>query len=74
MKPSEIRNKDAKELLKMVDEKKEELFKLKLQLATGQLAKTATIGFARKDIARINTILTEKAQKEKDGKSTAKKN
>lgn len=71
MKPSEIRAKEKKELIKMIDEKKEELFGLNLQLTTGQLAKTADVSKVKKDIARINTILKEK---EKDGKPTAKKN
>lgn len=60
MKPSEIRGKAEKELSKMLDEKREALFSLRLQRATRQLAKTATLGQAKKDIARIETILREK--------------
>lgn len=71
MKPSEIRSKVEKELLKLVEEKKENLFGLRLQLAMGQLAKTASIGQLKKDIARIYTILKQKEGK--DGRGTEKK-
>lgn len=62
MKPSELRTKGEKELLKMIDEKKGELFDLRLQLARGQLAKTAGIRDAKKDIARVYTVLRTKAE------------
>lgn len=65
MKPSEIRTKEEKELLKMIDEKRGELFILKTELALGQLAKTANITKSRRDIARLRTILQEKARKVK---------
>lgn len=40
-----------------------QLFKLRMQKATGQLANTSLIRFARKDMARIRTFQTQKAQK-----------
>lgn len=60
MKLSEIRGKGEKELAKMIDEKKVELFGLRLQFSRGQLAKTATLKLLRKDIAQIFTVLKEK--------------
>ncbi|MBA1393517.1 50S ribosomal protein L29, partial [Lactobacillus sp. XV13L] len=42
---------------------KEELFNLRFQQATGQLENTARLGKVRKNIARIKTILSEKALK-----------
>ncbi|NWG71633.1 MAG: 50S ribosomal protein L29 [Parvularculaceae bacterium] len=40
---------------------KKEQFNLRFQKASGQLEKTARIGEVRRSIARIKTILTEKA-------------
>lgn len=60
MKSSEIRSKSDKELVKVLEEKQAALFGLRLQRATGQLAKNATLGETRRDIARIETILKEK--------------
>ena len=44
----------------LVDAKKE-LFKLRFQNATNQLDNTARIKEVRKNIARIQTVITEKA-------------
>ena len=44
----------------LVDAKKE-LFNLRFQNATNQLDKTARIKEVRKNIARIQTVITEKA-------------
>ena len=68
MTPSELRSKPAKELLKMSDERRTELFTLRLKAATGQLPKHTGIRAARKEIARIATILNEpKKARGKDG-------
>lgn len=60
MKPSEIRAKGEKELLKTAQEKTAELFGLRLQRSVGQLAKMASLKKVKKDIARILTIMREK--------------
>ena len=44
-------------LLDQVRESKDQLFKLRFQLATGQLTNYARIGQVRKDIARLETEL-----------------
>ena len=44
-------------LIDQVRESKDELFKLRFQLATGQLTNYARIGQVRKDIARLETEL-----------------
>ncbi len=49
------------ELIKL----KKEQFNLRFQKATGQLEKTARVRTVRRSIARINTILSEKAQTKK---------
>ena len=50
----------GKELLK----RRREIFNLRMQSASGQGVKPDQFGKARKDIARIKTILREKAQSE----------
>jgi large subunit ribosomal protein L29 len=44
-------------LLDQVRDSKDQLFKLRFQLATGQLTNYARIGQMRKDIARLETEL-----------------
>ena len=45
------------ELVDRLAEEKDRLFKLRFQLATGQLDNSARIGQTKKDIARLNTEL-----------------
>jgi large subunit ribosomal protein L29 len=40
----------------------EQLFKLRMQKATGQLGNTTLIRFARKDLARVKTVQTQRLQ------------
>ena len=56
----EIRLKDQSDLKFLLEELLEEHFKLKMQAATGQLAKSSDFKKVRKDIARIKTIIKEK--------------
>ena len=56
----EIRSKSSPDLEKMLEDLVEELFKLKLQAATGQLSNTSQFRNIKKDIARLRTILKEK--------------
>jgi large subunit ribosomal protein L29 len=44
-------------LIDQVAEAKDQLFKLRFQLATGQLSNYARIGQVRKDVARLETEL-----------------
>ena len=55
-----IREKKISELGTMLNGLLEDEFKLKMQAATGQLAKPSEFKKARKDIARIKTIIKEK--------------
>jgi large subunit ribosomal protein L29 len=59
MKPNDLRKTTAEELLKKQSESTQELFNLKFQLYTGRLENTSKLKNLRKNIARINTILTE---------------
>jgi large subunit ribosomal protein L29 len=56
---SELRNLQIGELATKLDDYHQELFNLRFQKATGQLANTARRKQVRKDIARIKTILRE---------------
>lgn len=61
---NELREKSNSELLKEIDTLKQELFTLRFQAATGQLMNTAQIKVVRKTIARIKTVLNERARTE----------
>lgn len=60
MNADEIRALGSEELLKKLQEAQEELFNLRLRLATKQLGNHREIRKVRKKIARIKTILREK--------------
>ena len=64
MNTKEIRTKSNEELLKIVEEFKEELFDLRFKKATGQIENPMRIRELKKSIARIKTILTERVAKE----------
>jgi large subunit ribosomal protein L29 len=60
MKIKEIRDLGINELKQKNSEVVEELFRLKIRHASGQLESTAMLGRLRKDIARIKSVLKEK--------------
>ena len=60
MKASELRTKTDGELESQLDDAYQELFNLRFQRTTGQLANTARTGQVRKDIARTKTVLRER--------------
>jgi len=62
-KADEFRAKTADELTDQMAKLKKEQFNLRFQRANGQLEKTNRIRAVRKDIARIQTILTEQRRK-----------
>ncbi|MBP2028024.1 large subunit ribosomal protein L29 [Acetoanaerobium pronyense] len=62
MKAKELRDMTSAELGTKLTELKGELFNLRFQLATGQLDNPVKLRFVRKDIARVKTILNEKAK------------
>ena len=57
MKAKELRDQTREELTLKERELRQEVFNLKLQKAAGQLANTAAIVKAKKDLARVKTIL-----------------
>lgn len=61
MKASELRAKDTAGLKNELVELLKAQFSLRMQLATQQLSNTSQLGKVKKDIARVHTILREKA-------------
>ncbi len=57
----DMKVKSSEELQKELVAAKKELFNIRFQNATNQLNNTARIKEVRKNIARIQTLLTEKA-------------
>ena len=57
----DLRNKSAAELSEELVAAKKELFNLRFQNATNQLDNTSRIKEVRRNIARIQTVITEKA-------------
>ena len=56
----ELNSKTVAELNNDLVEAKKELFNLRFQNATNQLSNTSRITLVRKNIARIQTVLTQK--------------
>ncbi len=61
MKASELRAKSAGDLNKELLDLLKAQFSLRMQLATQQLSNTSQLGKVRRDIARVRTLLREKA-------------
>jgi len=61
MKASELREKSVEELNEALVEALKEQFNLRLRKSTGQLNQSHLLTQNRKDIARIKTVLTQKA-------------
>ncbi len=62
MKATELRKNSNEELTASLLELSREQFNLRMQKGTGQLAKSSQVKQVRRDIARINTVLSEKAR------------
>lgn len=60
MKTSEIRKMSTEDINKKIVELQDELFDLRMKQATAALEKPHKINAARKDIARMKTVLTER--------------
>lgn len=58
MKIAELRSKSLDELKEMLGQLKKEMLNLRFQKSTGTLEKTARIREVRRDVARIQTLLS----------------
>ncbi|CAJ2376160.1 MAG: 50S ribosomal protein L29 [Gammaproteobacteria bacterium] len=77
MNAADLRAKSAGDLRGELAELRREQFNLRMQRGAGQLANPMRFGAVRKDIARIKTVLAEKARADgaarpKDKESKAK--
>ena len=61
MKASELRDKSSEDLNKQLLTLREEQFKLRMQKSTGQLGQTHLLKQNQREIARVKTVLTQKA-------------
>jgi large subunit ribosomal protein L29 len=62
MKATDLRAKSVDELNAELIELRRAQFSLRMQLATQQLNKVDQLGKVRKDVARVKTVLAEKAK------------
>jgi large subunit ribosomal protein L29 len=62
MKASELRAKDVGALNQELQDLLKAQFSLRMQKATQQLSNTSQLRKVRRDIARVHTLLTEKAK------------
>ena len=62
MKASELRTKSAADLNKELQDLMKAQFSLRMQLATQQVTNTSELKKVRRDIARVRTLIGEKAR------------
>ncbi len=60
MKISEVRTLQSGEIEGKLDGAREELFKLRFQVTTGQMSDTSRLAMVKRDIARYLTVLRER--------------
>jgi large subunit ribosomal protein L29 len=61
MKPSELRAKDVAQLTQELNDLLKAQFSLRMQVATQQLTNNSQLKKTRRDIARVRTIIAQKA-------------
>lgn len=68
----DLRGNEPEELLRTLKKLEEDLFKNRMKKVTNQLENTMLIRQARRDIARVNTILGDKLRSSAGGSAPAK--
>lgn len=66
MKPKELRERTDDELNHLLGEKRDDLMHFRMQMATGVVDNVRLARNAKRDVARILTILNERAAGQKD--------
>ena len=61
MKAAELKDKTPEQLREQLVALKKEAFNLRFQQATGQMESTARMRAVRRDVARIKTVMNQKA-------------
>ncbi len=69
MKANELRDKDNETLVKQMRERENDVSSFRMQVATGVVENVRAARTARRDIARIKTILRERDIAEAKGKN-----
>jgi len=72
LRADELRGKDLAELKRLLEEQRAELVTLRQKAAAGALESPARVREVRKNIARILTIMREKAASQQAAKSEAR--
>ena len=67
MKASELRTLSEAELVQKGRELRDELFSARIRRATEQLEDTSLLGRLKKDIARVETLISEKRAAQESG-------
>lgn len=67
----ELRKKDVAELRRLVDEKRSEVMGLRFSLATGALEDPSRLGAAKRDVARLLTLIRDKQREAQKTEVTA---
>jgi len=62
MSAKELRSKDTKDLQGELIKLRREQFSLRMQAASGQPVKSSDFGKVKRSIARVKTVMTEKAR------------
>jgi len=70
MKMSDIRDKTVDELKASQGDLKREMFNLRFQVVTGEIQNPRRIRQARRELARLKTVVSEKARQEAKGSGT----
>lgn len=65
MKASELKEMKDAELVEKEKELRENIFRMKFKLATGDIEDSSQIKKAKKDIARVQTVLKQRSIEEK---------
>lgn len=65
MKAKDLQNKSVEELKKELESLQRAQFNLRFQLKTGSLQQTDNVRKVRRDIARVNTVLSQKLKEAK---------
>ncbi len=60
MNAKDIRNLADAQLVDAIEDKREELFNLRFQMASGQLEDTNLLRYAKRDLARLLTVQRER--------------
>ena len=68
MNAKEIKELSTEEIKAKLMNTRQELMNLRFQMVTGQLTDTSRFKIARRDIARLETVLSQRASNEKEGK------